>query len=133
MVASHTPSTGNHGCLKGLVTDVSGPQRNACPGTLTSARFGFLIGARSAPDFQGRVAAGTGRCGGKRRMRSSRSAGGDASRNDRQTLFTFTAKKMFTEVVKMRFLVNLGMLIAPAIPDWITRLLHQVEGILSIR
>jgi hypothetical protein len=30
-----TPSTRNHGRRKGLVTDVSGPQRNACPGTLT--------------------------------------------------------------------------------------------------
>ena len=62
-------------------------------------------------------------------MRRSRSAGGDASRHDRQTLFTFTAIRIFTELVKMRFLVNLDMLVAPAIPDWITRLLHQVEGI----
>jgi hypothetical protein len=62
-------------------------------------------------------------------MSSSRSAGGDASRNDRQTLFTFTAMKMFTKLVKIPFLVNFGMLIAPAIPDWITRLLRQVEGI----
>ena len=62
-------------------------------------------------------------------MRSSRSAGGDASRHDRQTLFTFTAMNMFTELVNIRFLVNLDMVVAPTIPDWITRLLHQVEGI----
>ena len=36
---------------------------------------------------------------------------------------------MFTESVKMPFLVNLAMLSAPAIPDWISRLLHQVDGI----
>jgi predicted transcriptional regulator len=36
---------------------------------------------------------------------------------------------MFTELVNIRFLVNLVMLVAPKIPDWITRLLHQVEGI----
>jgi len=42
---------------KGLVTDVSGPQRNACTGTLTSARFGFLIRVRQHAIFQGR------RCG----------------------------------------------------------------------
>ncbi len=36
---------------------------------------------------------------------------------------------MFIELVNMRFLVNLAMLVAPAIPDWITRLLQQVEGI----
>jgi hypothetical protein len=29
-----TPSTRNHRRRKGLVTDVSGPQRNACPGPL---------------------------------------------------------------------------------------------------
>ena len=29
------PLTPNHRHRKGLVTDVSGPQRNACPGTLT--------------------------------------------------------------------------------------------------
>jgi hypothetical protein len=36
---------------------------------------------------------------------------------------------MFTDSVNMRFLVNLAMLSALAIPDWISRLLHQVEGI----
>jgi hypothetical protein len=30
------PVNSNHRHRKGLVTDVSGPQRNACPGTLTS-------------------------------------------------------------------------------------------------
>jgi hypothetical protein len=34
--------------------------------------------------YQGRVAAGTGRCGGKWRMRSSRSAGGDPSRKSKR-------------------------------------------------
>jgi len=34
-------------CREGLVTDVSGPQRNACPGTLTSARLVFLIACRT--------------------------------------------------------------------------------------
>ena len=34
-LSSHTPLNSNHGHRKGLVTDVSGPQRNACPGTLT--------------------------------------------------------------------------------------------------
>ena len=29
------PLNSNHRHRKGLVTDVSGPQRNACPGTLT--------------------------------------------------------------------------------------------------
>ena len=46
-----------------------------------SARFGFLIRVHPARrNCQGRVAAGTGRCGGKRRTRSGRSAGGDPSR-----------------------------------------------------
>jgi hypothetical protein len=35
---SRAPSTRNHRHRKGLVTDVSGPQRNACPGTLTPGR-----------------------------------------------------------------------------------------------
>ena len=38
------PLNSNHRHRKGLVTDVSGPQRNACPGTLTSGRLGFLAG-----------------------------------------------------------------------------------------
>jgi hypothetical protein len=33
---SSYPLKSNHRHRKGLVTDVSGPQRNACPGTLTS-------------------------------------------------------------------------------------------------
>jgi hypothetical protein len=33
---------------KGLVTDVSGPQRNACPGTLTHEQAWFPCSARSA-------------------------------------------------------------------------------------
>jgi len=36
---------------------------------------------------------------------------------------------MFTDLVKMKVLVNLAMLLAPNIPDWISRLLHQVDGI----
>src|ERR1700761_2813033 len=34
-MSSRAPNS-NHHQRKGLVTDVSGPQRNACPGTLTS-------------------------------------------------------------------------------------------------
>src|SRR5580704_10684449 len=34
-LSSQTPSTRSHVRRKGPVTDVSGPQRNACPGTLT--------------------------------------------------------------------------------------------------
>jgi hypothetical protein len=37
------PLNSNHSPRKGLVTDVSGRQRNACPGTLTSNGFAFLI------------------------------------------------------------------------------------------
>jgi hypothetical protein len=33
-----SPFNSNHRHRKGLVTDVSGPQRNACPGTLTPER-----------------------------------------------------------------------------------------------
>jgi hypothetical protein len=36
-LSSHTRSTREHGRRKGLVTDVSGPQRNACSGTLTGS------------------------------------------------------------------------------------------------
>ena len=49
------PLKSNHRHRKGLVTDVSGPQRNACPGTLTLARFGFRIRARGAHDLAGRA------------------------------------------------------------------------------
>src|SRR5271155_893657 len=34
-MSSRAPFNSNHRHRKGLVTDVSGPQRNACPGTLT--------------------------------------------------------------------------------------------------
>src|SRR5271168_4370633 len=41
------PLSSNHRHRKGLVTDVSGPRRNACPGTLTLlARFVFRICAK---------------------------------------------------------------------------------------
>ena len=35
MYVSLFPTDLNHSHRKGVVTDVSGPQRNACPGTLT--------------------------------------------------------------------------------------------------
>jgi hypothetical protein len=34
-ISFRAPVNSNHRHRKGLVTDVSGPQRNACPGTLT--------------------------------------------------------------------------------------------------
>src|SRR5271170_5039531 len=37
-MSSRAPSNRMRCCRKGLVTDVSGPQRNACPGTLTPLR-----------------------------------------------------------------------------------------------
>jgi len=49
----------------------------AAPGQRPQRGLVSLFVRASAQDFQGRVAAGTGRCGGKRRMRSSRSAGGN--------------------------------------------------------
>jgi len=52
----------------------------AAPGQSPQQGLVSLFVRVSAHEFQGRVAAGTGRCGGKRRMRSSRSAGGDPSR-----------------------------------------------------
>jgi hypothetical protein len=56
----------NHRHRKGLATDVLGPQRNACPGTLTPARPGFLT-QRIAQELLGR------RCGaGTRSLRNSR-------------------------------------------------------------
>jgi hypothetical protein len=36
------PLNSNHRHRKGLVTDVSGPQRNACPGTLSGRTFAVM-------------------------------------------------------------------------------------------
>ena len=42
----------SHSHRKGLVTDVSGPQRNACPGTLTANRSNWsLVFARAGGSF----------------------------------------------------------------------------------
>jgi len=47
----------NHRDRKGLVTDVSGPQRNACPGTLTHEEGLSSLGVRvSARIFRAGVA-----------------------------------------------------------------------------
>jgi hypothetical protein len=70
------PLNSNHRHRKGLVTDVSGPQRNACPGTLSPERgLASLFVRMSARDFQARVAAGTGRSGGWRKTRQRRQTG----------------------------------------------------------
>jgi hypothetical protein len=47
------PLNSNYLHRKGIVTDVSGPQRNAFPGTLTVARFGFHIVRVSAQEHLG--------------------------------------------------------------------------------
>src|SRR3984957_5269692 len=55
------PLNSNHRHRKGLVTDVSGPQRNACSGTLTPERgLVSLFACVSTHDLQGR------RCGQER-------------------------------------------------------------------
>src|SRR5271168_3648788 len=51
----------NHCHLKGLVTDVSGPQRNACPGTLTPERGLSSFSARSGGRSGWALRAGTAR------------------------------------------------------------------------
>src|SRR5437879_1806452 len=52
------PLNSNHRHRKGLVTDVSGPQRNACPGTLTPLRglavaFRVGVAGRNRPAVEG--------------------------------------------------------------------------------
>src|ERR1035438_6436430 len=51
----YNPLNSNHRHRKGLVTDVSGPQRNACPGTLAHAMHQRRIPGGPHADHLGKL------------------------------------------------------------------------------